>query len=244
MSGTQCAATENLAPSMGAMNPTAVAYKFQGDGYGRMDGGTPQGSNDLPSGAMRGVRSTGSGSSSQERGLEGSQPGEFAAPVPELPHEGAQVGGDMHAVRQAAQGFGVLRDALPAVQEVGRPGETWQLAIEAVQPAKLHSAKSQSGDVRQALAAGQAWDAGTSSAYQERSGFAAMAVRRLTPGECESLQGFPDGYTAVPNRGKPAADGPRYKALGNSWAVPNVRWIGRRIDLVAALLAEKQMEAA
>jgi DNA (cytosine-5)-methyltransferase 1 len=58
----------------------------------------------------------------------------------------------------------------------------------------------------------------------------AMAVRRLTPTECERLQGFPDNYTLVPNRGKPMADGPRYKALGNSWAVPVVRWIGARIQ--------------
>jgi DNA (cytosine-5)-methyltransferase 1 len=60
----------------------------------------------------------------------------------------------------------------------------------------------------------------------------AMAVRRLTPRECERLQGFPDDYTAIPWRKKPAADcpdGPRYKALGNSWAVPVVRWIGQRI---------------
>jgi DNA (cytosine-5)-methyltransferase 1 len=54
-------------------------------------------------------------------------------------------------------------------------------------------------------------------------------VRRLTPRECERLQGFPDDYTLVPNRGKPAADGPRYKALGNSMAVPVMRWIGQRI---------------
>jgi DNA (cytosine-5)-methyltransferase 1 len=60
----------------------------------------------------------------------------------------------------------------------------------------------------------------------------AMQVRRLTPVECERLQGFPDNYTAIPWRGKPASecpDGPRYKALGNSWAVPCVRWIGWRI---------------
>ena len=60
-----------------------------------------------------------------------------------------------------------------------------------------------------------------------------MQVRRLTPAECERLQGFPDNYTAIPWRKKPASecpDGPRYKALGNSWAVPNVAWIGRRID--------------
>ena len=53
-----------------------------------------------------------------------------------------------------------------------------------------------------------------------------MAVRRLTPTECERLQGFPDGYTAIPG----AADGPRYRALGNSMAVPVMQWIGRRIQ--------------
>jgi site-specific DNA-cytosine methylase len=60
---------------------------------------------------------------------------------------------------------------------------------------------------------------------------ASMAVRRLTPVECERLQGFPDDYTNIPWRKQPTSpDGPRYKALGNSWAVPNVRWIGVRID--------------
>ena len=55
-------------------------------------------------------------------------------------------------------------------------------------------------------------------------------VRRLTPMECERLQGFPDGYTAVPHRGKVMADGPRYKMLGNSMAVPCMAWLGARID--------------
>lgn len=71
----------------------------------------------------------------------------------------------------------------------------------------------------------------------------ATAVRRLMPVECERLQGFPDGYTAITYRGKPAADGPRYKALGNSWAIPPVRWIGMRIAMVDALHAA-QLEAA
>ncbi|MCP8465896.1 DNA cytosine methyltransferase [Pseudomonas sp. ZM23] len=60
----------------------------------------------------------------------------------------------------------------------------------------------------------------------------ASAVRRLTPRECERLQGFPDDYTLIPWRGKPAEecpDGPRYKAIGNSKAIPVVRWIGRRL---------------
>lgn len=56
-----------------------------------------------------------------------------------------------------------------------------------------------------------------------------MRVRRLMPIEAERLQGFPDGHTAITVRGKPAADGPRYKALGNSWAVSCVRWIANRV---------------
>lgn len=58
-----------------------------------------------------------------------------------------------------------------------------------------------------------------------------VGVRRLTPKECERLQGFPDDWTLVTHRGKPAADGPRYKAIGNSMAVPVMRWIGKRIEL-------------
>jgi DNA (cytosine-5)-methyltransferase 1 len=88
------------------------------------------------------------------------------------------------------------------------------------------------------------------------------AVRRLTPRECERLQGFPDDYTLIPlrKRNKKAeaeelrrfaegtyqdpdlfkwsADGPRYKALGNSMAVPVMRWIGERIQMVEALQAQ------
>jgi len=82
----------------------------------------------------------------------------------------------------------------------------------------------------------------------------AWRVRRLMPIECERLQGFPDGYTAVPyplpkwapkfpERVKYAADGPRYKALGNSMAVNCMRWIGRRIDMVEAQRAGRHDQA-
>jgi site-specific DNA-cytosine methylase len=57
-----------------------------------------------------------------------------------------------------------------------------------------------------------------------------MAVRRLTPKECERLQGFPDNYTQVPWRKGESPDGVRYKALGNSMAVPVMKWIGERIN--------------
>ena len=66
----------------------------------------------------------------------------------------------------------------------------------------------------------------------------ASAVRRLTPTECERLQGFPDNYTQIPYRNKPAdkcPDGPRYKAMGNSMAVPVMRWIGERINMVSSI---------
>lgn len=79
---------------------------------------------------------------------------------------------------------------------------------------------------------GQDNKAFTLSTHQDQQIFHQMAVRRLTPRECERLQGFPDDYTKIPYRNKDSdkcPDSPRYKALGNSWAVPVVRWIGERI---------------
>jgi DNA (cytosine-5)-methyltransferase 1 len=66
-----------------------------------------------------------------------------------------------------------------------------------------------------------------------------MTIRRLTPRECERLQGFPDDYTLIQYRNKPAADGPRYKAMGNSMAVPVMRWIGEQIQKVENMMEEK-----
>jgi len=67
--------------------------------------------------------------------------------------------------------------------------------------------------------------------YKEPQAVATQyAVRRLTPVECARLQGFPDDYLDIQWRNKPAGDGVKYKALGNSWAVPVVRWIGQRIQ--------------
>lgn len=62
-----------------------------------------------------------------------------------------------------------------------------------------------------------------------------MTVRRLLPVECERLMGFPDGYTNIPFRGKPASDSVRYKALGNSMAVPVLSWLGKRIIEVSSI---------
>jgi DNA (cytosine-5)-methyltransferase 1 len=74
-----------------------------------------------------------------------------------------------------------------------------------------------------------------------------MQVRRLTPRECERLQGFPDDYTRIPYRNKAAEDcpkGPRYKAMGNSMAVPVMGWIGKRISKVSEILLEDNAEVS
>ena len=68
------------------------------------------------------------------------------------------------------------------------------------------------------------------------------SVRRLTPVECERLQGFPDNYTRIPWRGRDSEDcpdGPRYKAIGNSMAVPVIRWIGKRIEAVDGIVNDE-----
>jgi len=84
-----------------------------------------------------------------------------------------------------------------------------------------------SGDVMPSMGANQ--NATGRNTPKIQSG---MTVRRLTVRECERLMGLPDSWTLVPYRGKPAPDGPRYRALGNSFATPVVKWIGERIQLV------------
>ena len=83
---------------------------------------------------------------------------------------------------------------------------------------------------------GKGWQEGVAFTMEARhhaqSVSSGMQVRRLTPVECCRLQGFPDDFLDITYRGKPAADGPKYKALGNSWAVPCARWIGERIKAI------------
>lgn len=71
---------------------------------------------------------------------------------------------------------------------------------------------------------------------------AANGVRRLTPRECERLQGLPDDWTRVPYRNKPAnscPDGPRYRAIGNGWALPVARWVFERVEMVDRIRREE-----
>jgi len=72
----------------------------------------------------------------------------------------------------------------------------------------------------------------TVDTHQDQDLYHNGCVRRLTPREWARLQGFPDDYTLIPYPRKPAKDGPRYKSLGNSMAVPVVQWLGQRIEMV------------
>jgi len=100
----------------------------------------------------------------------------------------------------------------------------------AFQPRIARNGRGNMGDVVNAL---QAQSGQTGKGDAAPCVATATQVRRLTPRECERLMGFPDDYTAIPWRGKPAdqcPDGPRYKALGNGMAVNCMAWIGQRIQ--------------
>jgi len=110
------------------------------------------------------------------------------------------------------------------------------------QPRIARNGRGDMGDVAHALNA-QSGETGKGDAAPCVA--TATAVRRLLPEECEALQGFSRGYTRIPWRGKPAdqcPDGPRYKALGNSWATTVAAWIGKRIALVEAIPARQTSE--
>jgi DNA (cytosine-5)-methyltransferase 1 len=139
----------------------------------------------------------------------------------------AELGDEVQNCLRASSGGGdkphVLAPVAVPIQEVGK-----RTGVSTSDP-RAGIGIGQDGDPMYTLQAEAQHGIGTS-----------MAVRRLTPVECERLQGFPDGYTMIPWRGKPAEecpDGPRYKALGNSMAVPVMRWIGQRI---AAELSRSQ----
>ena len=181
--------------------------------------------------------------------------GELGAYLSELSRPGAQAARFMRDLWLASEGFGLLQQALLAVQEVGRPASRKGQSVlrgpkgrraetpEDVSSARVQCEASRERVLHETCAAGEARDYRNGTTEQERSGKGwvgetPLAVRRLTVEECEFLQGFPRGYSKIPWRNKPAnecTDGPRYKALGNSWAVPVVRWIGERIQRVIDL---------
>ena len=142
----------------------------------------------------------------------------------ELLQQGAQNGGN--CVLQPIHCVDTFPTLLSSTAGVSRPGNAvtehqTYIAYKTVGIDTYNA--SESGDIAVTLTA-----SGNSSTNSGPKVMQNMAVRRLTPVECERLQGFPDEYTNIPK----AADGPRYKALGNSMAVPVMKWIGKRIQQV------------
>jgi DNA (cytosine-5)-methyltransferase 1 len=119
------------------------------------------------------------------------------------------------------------RRAGVGISEPGDPMFTLQAGAQHGVALAVH--ENQRAEISVSDTAGSLKTSGGKPGQGYPAAFIGSAVRRLTPRECERLQGFPDGWTAIKHRKKPAADGPRYKALGNSMAVPVLRWIGERI---------------
>lgn len=130
--------------------------------------------------------------------------------------------------RCASQGWEPSKQLLDQLgtymQELSQPGTSATQVLH-----DLWESTKGTGVLRETLSAIQ--EMGGRPNGEEQSTHSRFVVRRLTVTECERLMGFPDGYTNIPWRGKPESpDSLRYKALGNSWAVPCVAWIFKRID--------------
>lgn len=184
----------------------------------------PSCSEDMSEGAVQSLWSAGCAG----RASPGWQPSEqlaeqLGAHLSKLSHQGAPRDPFLRDLWRAAQGLGVLRQALPAPEEARRSAGDENPAEAGLQGVRRTGSKQ--GSVRQALHEGQAlW-----------------GVRRLTPREAARLQGFPDDWAMIPWRGKPAEecpDGPQYRAYGNSMAVNVMCWIGERIEAVRAVEGE------
>jgi hypothetical protein len=128
----------------------------------------------------------------------------------------------------------IMKDGVvPALTNPGGGGRAD--AVNVCLPTPLQEVSKRTGkstdDPRAGIGIGSAGDPMyTLQAGAQHGCHASMQVRRLTPSECEYLQGFPSGHTDIVFRKKPAADGPRYRALGNSMAVPCMVWLGHRIQ--------------
>ena len=134
---------------------------------------------------------------------------------------------------QNAGGYGEANEGLGITEEATGPLQRCQTPAVAI-TSKGNGEAYESGVTNSLCSAG-----GGQAGQGYMAARVGHQVRRLTPRECERLQGFPDDWTLVPYRNKPAADGPRYKALGNSMAVPVMAWIGRRIAAVEEIVSQE-----
>ena len=223
LSSTQAQETmrANISPALTRINPMAVAD------LNAVHVGTLEANDGQKWGCGQWVRQrkyviTSSGQANAEVREDG------VAPSLTCLHEAPIVAGPMEDGRLSGP-LSDGRELCETICAAVKTGERSCSPANATTTAIVQDAKSTS---RSADVLGQLKTMSSSTAKMPTESSGRVALRRLTPRECERLQGFPDDYTRIPYRGKTAGecpDGPRYKALGNSMAVPCMRWIGERI---------------
>lgn len=253
LSGTQCAHAENVAPVLQSVNPTAVAYQAESEGQ-RAE--SPDAFAFQPRIARNGRGDMGDKVNALQ--AQSGQSGKGDA--------GPCVAYTVHGTREGTQAVATPTDTAGTIREgtgsAVQNSSNTLVAFDTTQiTSKTNRRQPKQGDPCHPLAVGAHAPAialSKSPRLPVSKSSEKWAVRRLTPEECELLQGFPIGYTLLPDakgKRKPddlsdtidylvalgfpleharrvaaTPDGPRYKALGNSWAVPCVRWIARRIE--------------
>lgn len=220
----------------GALIPVEQPFAF--DMRGREEGAMPEGPHDTAN-----IRAASGGSSRSYVAepiafdcLAGGETGFSVGAVPGALHGGGKSGGRA-AVAFSCKDYGA--DAADEVSPTLRAMGHGQSHANAGGQMAVAFAENSRAEIRLCGGDGQVMSQLTTGGGKPGQGQPTIAmpwaVRRLTPRECERLQGFPDDFTLVPVGNKPAADGPRYKALGNSMAVNVMEWIGGRIDTVDGL---------
>lgn len=205
---------------------TFIAHSLRADGFDASEDGTGRGTPIIQ------ILEVGKGSSSRGAGPNGAGFGKDGDPMFTL-QAGAQ-----HAIAFSSKDHGAdAGDIAPTLRAMGHSSSHanagGQLAVAFAENSRAEL-RLEGGDGQ---TTGSLKTGGGKPGQSYPVAQVGMSVRRLLPTECGVLQGFPRNWTLVPYRGKPAADGPRYKSLGNSFAVPVVAWIGRRIQMVEEALS-------
>lgn len=244
-------------PSHRADSDTYVAHSLRGEGFDASEDGTGRGTPLIP------IPFDTTQITSAENGSN-PQPGDPCHPLARGAHAPA-IAFDCKASGQNGFGVGEIASTLRSMghahshqnggghqavaystklhntssNQAGKFYEEYTAGLDANSPAPAVAFQSSQSGVREGEC--HATLDSNNGSRRHNGVVSGMQVRRLTPRECERLQGFEDDYTNIPWRKSPTApDGPRYKALGNSMAVPVMHWIGERIDMVEQITSAKE----
>lgn len=252
--GRRDAETETLIPTIGAVFDDALdtTHTLRGEGFDTSEDGTGRGTPLVPVHTAPTLRA--GGNSTGGTRPYGTDVDTCDSLIPVALNENQQgavwgsetfqalnKGGGKPGQGYPCVAFAIQERAVSENPDAGPDGAAYTLEARPVPQAVAFALRGREGGAMPEIEGDQVGALRAANGGSSRSNVAATAVRRLTPRECERLQGFPDDYTAIPWRKKPAdqcPDGPRYKALGNSMAVPVMAFIGQRIAEVERLIKE------